>query len=55
MRVADEEEAVRLANDSEYGSSATVRTCDVERGRGIVDRLDVGAVDVNDVSATCRR
>lgn len=49
MRVADEAEAVVLANDSEYGLSATVWTRDVSRGRRIADQLEVGAVNVNDV------
>ncbi len=32
IRVADEEEAVRVANDSEYGLSAAVFTSDAARG-----------------------
>ncbi|MFE3229236.1 aldehyde dehydrogenase family protein [Nocardia sp. NPDC059228] len=49
MRVANAEEAVRLANDSGYGLSATVWTRDLARGRAIATRLDAGAVNINDV------
>ncbi len=48
MKVADEEEAIRLANDSQYGLSATVWTKDIARGRDIAHRLEVGAVNIND-------
>ena len=48
MKVADVDEAVRLANDSPYGLSATVWTADLERGERIARRLDAGAVNIND-------
>ena len=48
MKVADEAEAIRLANDSRYGLSATVWTGDKERGVRIARQLDVGAVNIND-------
>jgi acyl-CoA reductase-like NAD-dependent aldehyde dehydrogenase len=48
MKVDDAEEAIRLANDSSYGLSATVWTGDVKRGKQIARRLEVGAVNIND-------
>lgn len=51
MRVADVDEAVRLANDSDYGLSASVWTRDRAAGRAIARRLEVGAVNINDVVA----
>jgi acyl-CoA reductase-like NAD-dependent aldehyde dehydrogenase len=51
MRVADADEAVRLANDSPYGLSASVWTADRKRGEDVARRLEVGAVNVNDVLA----
>jgi acyl-CoA reductase-like NAD-dependent aldehyde dehydrogenase len=49
MKVADAEEAIRLANDSTYGLSATVWTRDTDLGREIAGRLDAGAVNINDM------
>jgi betaine-aldehyde dehydrogenase len=49
MRVADEAEAIRLANDSPYGLSATIWSRDTARAQRIARRLDAGAVNINDV------
>jgi acyl-CoA reductase-like NAD-dependent aldehyde dehydrogenase len=48
MKVADAEEAVRLANDSPYGLGASVFSRDTARGEQIARRLEVGAANVND-------
>ena len=37
-----EEEALRLANDTEYGLSSAVHTTDAERGARFARRLHVG-------------
>ena len=51
MKVRDEAEAIRLANDSAYGLSATVWTADKERGERVARQLEVGAVNINDFLA----
>jgi acyl-CoA reductase-like NAD-dependent aldehyde dehydrogenase len=48
MRVADADEAVRLANDSPYGLGASVFTRDTDRGEQIARRIEAGAANVND-------
>jgi acyl-CoA reductase-like NAD-dependent aldehyde dehydrogenase len=48
MKVADEDEAVRLANDSIYGLSGSVFGRDTAHAEEVARRLDTGAVCVND-------
>ncbi len=48
MKVKDAEEAVRLANDTSYGLGGSVFSRDTAKGRAIAERVDSGAVCVND-------
>ena len=49
IRVADADEAVARANDSDFGLSATVWSRDSARATAIAARLECGSVAVNDV------
>jgi succinate-semialdehyde dehydrogenase/glutarate-semialdehyde dehydrogenase len=49
MACADDDEAVSLANDSEYGLAASVWTRDRKRGERLARRIHAGTVMVNDV------
>jgi acyl-CoA reductase-like NAD-dependent aldehyde dehydrogenase len=49
MRVRDEDEAVRLANDSPYGLAASVFSANKERADRVARRLETGAVNINSV------
>ena len=52
MRVRDEEEALRLANDSPYGLNANVWTRDKRRGERLAKALESGSAVVNDCMLT---
>jgi acyl-CoA reductase-like NAD-dependent aldehyde dehydrogenase len=49
QKVSTVAEAVRLANDSPYGLSASVFSKDPERANDVALELDCGAVNINDV------
>jgi succinate-semialdehyde dehydrogenase/glutarate-semialdehyde dehydrogenase len=49
MRVTDDDEAMALANDSEFGLMGYVFTRDKPRGRRLAERMKAGTVMLNDV------
>jgi acyl-CoA reductase-like NAD-dependent aldehyde dehydrogenase len=50
VAVSGDEEAVKLANDSDYGLSAGIITADEQRGLAVAHRLETGMAHVNDTS-----
>lgn len=48
--VESDDEAIKLANDMEYGLAAAVLTEDLRRGLRIAKRIQSGAVHVNSMS-----
>ena len=44
---ADEDEAVRIANDTEYGLAATVWTADIKRAMRVTKAIRAGTVGIN--------
>jgi aldehyde dehydrogenase (NAD+) len=51
IKVRGEDEALRVANETSYGLSAAVFTCDVERGNRFAQRGQAGMTHVNDLPA----
>ncbi len=51
-RVADAEEAISVANGSDYGLGASIWTADVSRGEALARRIESGAVFVNGMVAS---
>ena len=47
-----EEEAIRLANDSEFGLTASVWTKDYTKGKRVAEQIEAGSVCVNEVLYT---
>jgi succinate-semialdehyde dehydrogenase / glutarate-semialdehyde dehydrogenase len=46
-KVKDADEAVTLANDSDYGLGATVMSSDLDRARAVAEQLEAGMVWIN--------
>jgi succinate-semialdehyde dehydrogenase/glutarate-semialdehyde dehydrogenase len=47
-----EEEAIKLANDSEFGLTASVWTRDLAKGKRLAEKIEAGTVCVNEVLYT---
>jgi len=52
IRAKDADEAIAMANDSEYGLGAALWTGDATRGRALASRIDAGAVFINGMTAS---
>lgn len=52
FRVKDEEEAIALANDSDFGLGGSVWTKDVARGKRVASRVETGMMFINNIDWT---
>src|SRR5258705_920688 len=52
MRFGSDDEAIRLANDSIYGLTASIFTSDLARGRRVAEQIQAGTVMINEVVYT---
>ena len=52
MTFKTDDDAIRLANDSIYGLTASVFTRDIARGRRLAEKIDAGTVMINEVVYT---
>ena len=55
IRVNDGEEAINVANDSEFGLGSAIWTADVERGQRMANRIEAGMVFINGMVASDAR
>jgi succinate-semialdehyde dehydrogenase/glutarate-semialdehyde dehydrogenase len=49
FRVKNEDEAIALANDSDFGLGGSVFTKDVERGKRVASRVETGMMFINNI------
>lgn len=52
FRVRNEDEAIALANDSDFGLGGSVFTQDVDRGRRVASRVETGMMFINNIDWT---
>jgi succinate-semialdehyde dehydrogenase/glutarate-semialdehyde dehydrogenase len=52
FRVKDEDAAIALANDSDFGLGGSVFTKDIERGKRVASRVETGMMFINNIDWT---
>jgi succinate-semialdehyde dehydrogenase/glutarate-semialdehyde dehydrogenase len=55
IRVSDDDEALRVANDTEFGLGSSIWTADVDRARRLAERVEAGMVFINGMVASDAR
>ena len=55
IRVKDAEDALRVANDTDFGLGSNLWTSDVERGKKLAERIEAGLVFINGMVASDAR
>ncbi len=55
IRVKDAEDALRVANDTDYGLGSNIWTSDVSRAKKLADRVEAGLVFINGMVASDAR
>src|SRR3989442_12509680 len=55
IRVKDAEDALRVANDTDFGPGSNIWTSDVERGKKLAERVEAGLVFINGMVASDAR
>jgi len=49
IKVADDEEAVKVANDTRFGLGASIYTADMNRAKKLIPQIESGSVFVNEL------
>ena len=49
-KIKDAEDAVRLANQSQYGLAGSLWTSDITLAKELIKRIDTGAIFINDMT-----
>ena len=49
-KILDSEEAIRLANNSDYGLGGSIWTKNIEKAKNMASRIETGAVFINDMT-----
>jgi succinate-semialdehyde dehydrogenase/glutarate-semialdehyde dehydrogenase len=55
IRVKDAEDAVRVANDTDYGLGSNIWTSDIDRAKKLAERVEAGLVFINGMVASDAR